>query len=307
MSRKELLQKESDRIRKASERRDVSFWRPSVGKNVARVLPHWSGDMGKVFFKKTKVHFGIGPEKNRVVCRLNLNSASEACPVCDYVKDLLQSGRREDAFIAKDIMSRERFAVNMIDVQDPKAGVQVWEMGRGLFNDVLLLFLDDEYGDLDNLESGRHVIINRQGEGKTDTRYHVMPSSTVTRVPQKVMERAHDLDNIYPIPSSEEVLAILHGEEYIEEQEGEDILAGAGETGKEAAVVEKEAGLEEGLDELDIETLEIPIDDLPEEKKEAEPAKKETPPKAAAAVGSERTQRLRALRNAASTAEREKK
>lgn len=297
MSRREALERESERLKRDAKRRDVSFWRPAVGRNVVRILPHWSGDMETVFFKKARVHFGVGPDKNRVICRKNLSGRDVVCPVCDYVDELLQSGRREDAFIARDIMARERFIVNIVDVEDPKAGVQVWEMGKGLFNDVLLLFLDEEYGDLDNLDSGRHIIVKRTGEGKLDTRYNVVPSSAVTRVPQKVLEKLHDLDALYPVPKAEEISATLYGEEYYEE-EGEDILAEEGAEGEsEIGEPESEEETESPSGSEEVEELEIPLEE--EEEKDEEPAKTE-----ARSAGRKPAAKVRQTRPTSSRAER---
>jgi len=288
--RKEILKREAERLARASSTVGVTFWRPAVGKNVVRILPHWSGDKNKVFYKKAKVHFGVGPDKQRVVCRKV--SPTDRCPVCDYVADLDATGRREDAYLARDLSAKERFAVNIIDIKDPKAGIQVWEMGRGLFNDIILLFTDEEYGDLDDLDTGRHITIHRTGEGRTDTRYRVIPSSVVTKVSHKVLEKLNDLDTLYPIPSIDEVNAILYGDDYYNSTEDEsELLVDEGEdVGEpeseeegdlEDVVVEEEAGKDEDEEEI----LEIPLGD-----EEEAPAAKPKP--------ESRQERLKKMREA---------
>jgi len=219
-TRKDRLKAEEERLARERRRSDVSFWRPEVGKNVIRILPHWTGDMSKVFYKKARIHFGVGPDKSRVICRKTDDERAE-CPICDYVAELSKSGRREDVFLARELQAKTRYVVNMVDVNDRESGVQVWEMGPGLFHDILVFWTDDEdeYGDLDDLETGRHLTIRRTGEGRTDTRYQVIPAPNSSKVSSNVLKAAVNLDELYAPPSVDEVKAILAGEDYIEEED----------------------------------------------------------------------------------------
>lgn len=286
MDRKQQMERDANRLTRQKQMAGLNWWRPKVGKNLVRILPHWSGDMGKVFYKSMLRHFGVGPEKNNIICR-KLGGKDEECPICDYVQELRKSGSKEDIFAARDLQSKERFMVNMIDVKDPQSGVQIWEMGVMLFNDILLMFLDPDYGDLDSLEEGRHLKINRTGEGKFDTRYKPLPAVNITKIDSRVMEKAKDLDELFPVPSVEECTAMLEGEEVTDE--AEDVSGFLETEEKEGPVdVEEKEEEEEAVDvevtEEEEEVLTIPMEDEEETEKpkpkEKEKEKAETEPKA---------------------------
>jgi len=260
MSRREVLEREASRLRDQQSRIGLNFWRPKVGKNTVRILPHWSGDVEELFYHKFKRHFGVGPSKAQVICRKSY-SDSEDCPICDHVAELKATGRRDDAYAARDISAKERFMVNMIDVNDPQAGVQQWEMGAGLFNDILMLFLDPDFGDMDNLETGRHIKVDRVGEGKFDTKYTVIPAGTATRIDPRVMSKAKNLEELCAIPSLDEVVAALEGEEYYEGDNEEDVSEFLGDDGEEEA---EPASPPSGSEEKEEEVLSIPLDDTTE-------------------------------------------
>jgi len=213
--KRHLLQSEAESL-KQRDRSPVNFWNPKPGvKSTIRILPgkDYLVNPESVFFKKIKVHWGVGPEKKRVTCRQTLQSQSEPvyCPVCEYAASLMNSTRKEDVVLGKEMMAQDRYVMNIIDISEPEKGVQVFECGRGLFNDILQLFLDEEYGDLDDLNTGRNIKIERVGTTKFDTRYSVMPAAQQSRVNPRVMEKAYDLDAIYQVPAVSELVAILEG------------------------------------------------------------------------------------------------
>ena len=262
MSKREILEQEHRRLTELTTRQPTQFWRPKVGENVIRILPHWSGDPNKVFFKKILKHFGVGQGRNHVVCRKVLGPQAR-CPICDFVEQLRRSGRKEDAELAKDLAAKERFAMNIIDLNDLEKGVQVWDVGITMFNTLLVLFLDEEYGELDNLQTGRHIKINRTGEGRFDTRYSIRPAANPSPVDPSVMERAINLDEFEPyrVPSEEEMRAMLEDEDYILSE----------------PVAEQEESSEEMTDELAEDEDEIPWE------KEVEPLRIPVPQRASRA------------------------
>jgi len=220
MSKRELLEEEHKRLTDLTSRQSTSFWRPKVGENVIRILPHWSGDPNRVFFKKVLKHFGVGEDRNHVVCRKMLG-ADANCPICNFVEQLRRSGRKEDKELARDLSAKERFAMNILDINELDKGVQVWDVGITMFNTLLVLFLDEEYGEIDDLKTGRHIKVNRTGEGRFDTRYSIRPAAHPSAVDPAVMNQAINLDEFepYQVPSEGEMKAMLEGEDFVEEEE----------------------------------------------------------------------------------------
>jgi len=206
-TRREMLEQEAKRIENSSKRSDARFWKAKVGKNTIRILPHWTGDEGKVFYEKCMKHFGVGPDMARIRCRKSQNSKEE-CPICEFVAQLKSSGDT----LFKELVAKDRYYLNIIDVEAPQNGVQIWEVGAMVMGTIFSLFTDvDE--NIDSLDKGRHIIIRRVGEGKMDTKYTVMASGTVTKIDPRVMAKAHNLSEFSQIPTVEEAIAALRGDD----------------------------------------------------------------------------------------------
>lgn len=287
-SRREKYEQEAQSLKEGYEKGTITFWGPKVGKNIIRILPpkNREEDADAVFFTKIKVHWGVGPGKKRTTCRKTVDP-NQSCPACEYSDELIASGRKEDVIAGRNLSANEKYVMCVVDVQDTSKGVQIFEASRTLFNDILQLFLDEDYGDIDSLETGRHVKIERVGTGKFDTKYTVIPAGNPTRVDSRIMEKVLDLTALYQIPTLEEVEATLKGEEIAspeEKKEAEDVKAMLEtpevktETPKEEDV--KEAPKEEVKEAPKEETKEAPKEEVKEAPKEApkEEAKEESEP-----------------------------
>jgi hypothetical protein len=192
----------------------VSFWKPKVGKNLIRILPNkrYLTETESVFFKKLRVHWNVGPSGRRVICRKTLGQKEE-CPVCSFVERLLATGKSEDATEAQSMQCSERYVMSIVDVNDQAKGIQIFECAKTTFNDILALFLDDEYGELDSLSTGRNIKIDRVGTTRNDTKYTIFPSISASAVKSAIMEKVYDIEALYSVPDIDAVDAILRGED----------------------------------------------------------------------------------------------
>jgi len=225
VDKREVYRKAYEELQRKLEGGGIPWWRPKVGKNYVRILPNWK-DPNDVFYKRVYVHWNVGENNRKVVCRKTLGE-DELCPICDFVSELLQSSDSDDVKYGQAMGQTERFAMNILDGYDLERGVQVFECGRGLFQSILWMFTDGDYGDLDDWKTGRYIVIERVGTGMTDTRYNCMPSGKETPIdPKEFQSRLWDLDEVYAPPIVEEMIAIL---------EGRDTTASAEEVSEEVA------------------------------------------------------------------------
>lgn len=214
MNRQEIFRRESARIKENSERRDTSNWRPKEGdQNNIRILPHWSGDENEVFYYKFKRHFAVGPQKRWVVCLKTVDPEAR-CPICEAVERLKSSESVEDKKAAKEMLARERFAMNVLDLNEKEKGVQVWELAPGTINSILAFFGEPEYGDMDHLVRGRSIKINRVGKSVTDTKYFIIPSTKEMPLNPKVLEKCKDLEKLFAPPTFEEAAGYMEDDRF---------------------------------------------------------------------------------------------
>ena len=214
-----LYQKVRDRLTQQLEQYGVAFWKPKVGSNVIRILPNWD-DPSREFFKSAFIHWNVGENDKKIICPSP--DGKTGCPVCEYVQQLLNSDLEEDLKEAKKLIRRERFACNVLDPATGK--VSVFEMGPQLFKDIMFMFTDGDYGEMESLEEGRNLKIERTGTGPLDTKYSAFPAAKATKVDKKFMEEVTDLDVIYKPHSLSDIEKTLMGdaEEYTRTGAGEE-------------------------------------------------------------------------------------
>lgn len=217
MSKVDKYRAQFDKLKRQLEQGGIAWWKPIVGKNMIRILPDWTGG-DDVFYKRVLVHWNCGEKGRKVVCRKILGE-DEFCPICDFVEELLSSNKPEDVRYGEAMGQTERFVMNILDSKDWdttaekfEKGAQVFECGRGLFQNILWMFTDGEYGELDDWDAGRYILIERQGTGMTDTKYSLLPAGQITPIDKDaVIETVNDLDELNKPFTSEQMIAILEG------------------------------------------------------------------------------------------------
>jgi len=141
------------------------FWKPKEGKSFVHLLPP-AGDLEEPWVK-VYIHYNVGEDNRVFVCpKKNFN---KPCPICREVKKLF-NGSEDDKELAKTITAKRQFYSNIIDLENPDEGVQVWRYGISVLNQLLDCFEDDENPDdiidYTHPKKGRKLIIVRHQKSK---------------------------------------------------------------------------------------------------------------------------------------------
>ena len=87
-------------------------------------------DVGDLWYQRTIwTHNNIGPEEKSYLC---LKSVGKKCPICEYRAQLVKSADADEDLI-KSLNSKERELFQVIDLDNEKAGIQLWEFSYHLF------------------------------------------------------------------------------------------------------------------------------------------------------------------------------
>lgn len=155
------------------EDQKVEFFQPKKGTFHIDILPyevsvdnHPAGvAKGDLWYQRTIwVHYGIGAEEKKYLC---LKTVGKRCPICDARAQMMKSADSDDDII-KALAPKEREIFNIIDLNDEKKGVQLWEISYHLFGKMLedeIREGDEEFGDFAMLEGGKTLKV-RFGEKK---------------------------------------------------------------------------------------------------------------------------------------------
>ena len=131
------------------ERKNI-FWKPSVGKQVIRVVPSkYNKDMP---FTEMLFYYGIG---QRVMASpLNWKAKD---PIVEFTKTLRQSSDKENWRLAKKLDPKTRIFAPIVVRGEESEGVKLWQFGKEVYESFLQMATDDEIGDYTDVYEGRDI------------------------------------------------------------------------------------------------------------------------------------------------------
>ena len=169
------------------------FWKPSVGKQVVRVVPN---KYNKSFpFTEMLFYYGIGP---RVMA--SPQNWKEKDPIQEFTKQLRQSGDK------------------------------LWQFGKEVYQEFLNMASDDEIGDYTDMAEGRDIKLTTVGPEVTGTPYNkttigpslkTSPISNDSGLVQSILDNQPDPMGIFKKYTFDEVKAGLQEWLAPEDQEKE--------------------------------------------------------------------------------------
>lgn len=187
-----------------------TFFKAKEGKNIIRILPPWSKE--GVWYKEATLHYGLQNDSGKERAYPCLQMFGKDCPICNK-KDEFAQGGEEDKKIAERLRPRTKYYANVMDRATGK--VMIWGFSAKTLSTLLSYTSDPDYGDISDPEEGFDLVIERQGTGRTDTRYQIRMKPKPTEVDMDEV-RLFDLDKEVIEEKDEEEL-----EELIEQNFGE--------------------------------------------------------------------------------------
>ena len=167
------------------------FWKPSVGKQIVRVVP--SKYNKKNPFTEMYFHYGIG--KNTMVSPINWG---EKDPIVEFAKQLRTTSDKENWRLAKKLDPKMRIFVPVVVRGEEAEGVKLWQFGKELYMDFLNLADNEDVGDFTDVMNGRDITLTTVGPEVTGTNYNkttIMPKVKETQLADSKSSIEALLDN----------------------------------------------------------------------------------------------------------------
>lgn len=187
------------------------FWKPSVGKEVVRVVPN---KYNKQFpFTEMLFYYGIG---QRVMA--SPQNWQEKDPIQEFTKQLRNSGDKENWRLAKKLDAKTRIFAPIIVRGQEDEGVKLWQFGKEVYQDFLNMAADEEIGDYTDIVGGRDIKLTTVGPEVTGTPYNkttispsmkVSPISSDAALVSKILDDQPDPKNVFKRLTFDEVKANL--------------------------------------------------------------------------------------------------
>lgn len=129
-----------------------NFWRPNDGEQTIRIVPTADGDPFKEFW----FHYNLGQNAGFLSPKKNFG---EEDPLNDFIRSLYQEGTEESIKMAKSLNARQRFFAPVIVRGEENQGVRVWGFGKTVYEQLLNLVLNPEYGDITDPSEGTDLTL----------------------------------------------------------------------------------------------------------------------------------------------------
>lgn len=196
------------------------LWKPKPGKQTIRIVPYkYQPDTP---FIELKFHFGIN---NKTY--LSPDSFNRPDPIVEFSNRLKKTGSKEDWMMGRKMEPKMRTYAPVIVRGEEHEGVKFWGFGKQVYQEILSIMADPDYGDITDLASGRDIVVEFRtaedsGKNFPETSIRVKPNSTPAVDPKdtdmiEAIKNQTDILDLFPEPKyndlKEVMNAWLHPEE----------------------------------------------------------------------------------------------
>ncbi len=129
------------------------FWKPKPGKHVVRILPSKFDKANP--FREVYLHYGFS--KGPI---LSLTNWDEKDPINEFAKSLRKSSEKEDWELAKKVSPKLRYFAPVLVRGEEEKGARLWEFGKLIYEQLLGIADDEDYGDYTDITDGRDFTVD---------------------------------------------------------------------------------------------------------------------------------------------------
>ena len=152
------------------------IWKPKPGKQVVRIVPYkYEPDNP---FIELKFHYNIN---NKTY--LSPDSFGRPDPIVEFANRLKKTGSKEDWQMGRKMEPKMRTFVPVIVRGEEGEGVKFWGFGKQVYQELLSIISDPDFGDITDLTSGRDIVVEfKTAEGGAsfpETSIRVKPNVSV--------------------------------------------------------------------------------------------------------------------------------
>jgi hypothetical protein len=215
------------------------------------------------------VHRGIGADEKTYICPLRTNG--KPCPICEHIAKLRKDPDVEEDEI-KALYPKERELYNVIDLNNKKEGVKIFDISTHLFGKKLEEEInegDEELADFADLEGGSTLKIRgfkKSWVAPSGAKVEFFETSRIDFKDRKDYDESI-LDDVFNL---DEIMIILSYEELEKEYWG---VSGGPEKDTKPA---KKKGRKKPVEEEEEEEEEVDDDDVDEDEDEPEEEEEES-------------------------------
>jgi len=189
-----------------------NFWKPEPGTQVVRIVPYKHNKDNP--FIELFFHYNLGNNKTY----LSPMSFGRPDPVAEFADKLKSTGNKDEWIQGKRLEPKMRTFAPVIVRGKESDGVKFWGFGKTVYQELLGVIADPDYGDITDPTHGRDIGIERQTPAEAGNQYgkttvRVKPNQTaITEDAEQlksIFDNQHDLTELYTEPSYDDLKEAL--------------------------------------------------------------------------------------------------
>ena len=179
-----------------------NFWKPEPGKQVVRVVPYKHNKDNP--FIELFFHYNLGNNKTY----LSPLSFGRPDPVAEFADKLKSTGNKDEWIQGKRLEPKMRTFAPVIVRGQESEGVKFWGFGKTVYQELLGVIADPDYGDITDATNGRDIMIERQTPAEAGNQY----GKTTVRVKPNQTTITDDSDQLKSVFDNQSNLTELYTE-----------------------------------------------------------------------------------------------
>ena len=187
----DAIKKKLDRLSGNNASRNV-MWKPVEGEEHTVRLISFPDNDGQPF-KELMFYYNIPGQRGL----LAPSQFGKRDPIQELINKLRDEGSKESYEMAKKLYPKMRVYAACIVRGEEDKGVQLWGFGKTVYQKLLTLMLDEDYGDITDPLEGRDVkVVCSKNPGQQWAMTEVMPRGRQSKLSTEKGQAKNWLDNI---------------------------------------------------------------------------------------------------------------
>ena len=207
----DAIRKRLDQLQTTNQRSN-NLWKPSPGKQIVRIVPfkyNKSTPFIELYF-----HYDLGGRTY-----LSPISFGRPDPIEEFADKLKSSGNRDDWRLGKKLEAKMRTFAPVLVRGAENDGIKFWGFGKTVYQELLSIIADPDYGDISDATNGRDVVVEFKTAEETGKSFptagiRVKPNQTPISEGSKLMENCLEnqvnLNEVYNELGYDELTNVLN-------------------------------------------------------------------------------------------------
>tara|TARA_Y100001937_G_scaffold76491_1_gene103870 strand:+ start:358 stop:1146 length:789 start_codon:yes stop_codon:yes gene_type:complete len=189
-----------------------NFWKPEPGKTQIRIVPYKFNKDNP--FLELYFHYNLGKNKTY----LSPVSFGRPDPVNEFADKLKSTGDKDEWIQGKRLEPKMRTFAPVVVRGKESEGVKFWGFGKTVYQELLSIIADPDYGDITDAINGRDISVERITPAEAGNQYgkttiRVKPNQTPITEDKDLLQNLFDnqsnLTELYTEPSYDDLKEAL--------------------------------------------------------------------------------------------------